>query len=46
MVGQYRLQRGYMPSIHVAKKVYKLEGVVLHPFSLESLKYEIGDINE
>jgi len=41
MVGQYRLKRGYKPSLTVAKRIYTLDGVVLHPFSEESLQFEI-----
>ena len=41
MVGQYRLKRGYKPSINVALKAYKNDGVVLHPYSKESLDWEI-----
>lgn len=41
MVGQYKLNRGYNPSLHVAKKIYLSRGVVLHPYSEESLKWEI-----
>jgi len=43
MVGQYKLQRGYNPSLTVAKTLYKLEGIVLHPFSKESLEWEINN---
>lgn len=42
MVGQYKLKRGYLPSITVACTVYKLDKVALHPFSEESLKFEIA----
>jgi len=42
MVGQYRLKRGYNASLSTAKKVYTIDEVVLHPFSEESLKYEIN----
>ena len=41
MVGQYRLDRGYNPSLAVAKRVYILDNVVLHPFAKESLELEI-----
>lgn len=41
MIGQYRLKKGYNPSLTVAKRVYELDGVVLHPFSEESIQYEI-----
>jgi len=41
MISQYRLKRGYKPSITVAKRVYKITGLALHPFSEESLKYEL-----
>ncbi len=43
MVGQYRLDRGFKPSIHVAKKVYTLDGTVLHPFNENSLQHEIKE---
>ncbi len=45
MVGQYRLNRGYHPSIHVAKTVYELDGTVLHPYSEDSIKHEIEVTN-
>ena len=41
MVGQYKLRHGYRPSLTVAKKAYENDGVVLHPFSEESLKWEL-----
>ena len=41
MVSQYKNWE-YFPSIAVAKRVYTNEGIVLHPFSEESLKYEIN----
>jgi len=41
MVGQYKLNRGYNPSLNVAKLIYLRDGVVLHPYSEESLKWEI-----
>ena len=43
MVTQYKLARGYKPSLRVAKTVYYNEGVVLHPFSEESLKWELDN---
>ena len=43
MVTQYKMARGYKPSLRVAKTVYLNEGVVLHPFSEESLKLELED---
>jgi hypothetical protein len=42
MVGQYRLPRGFKPSIKVALRVYTKYNVVLHPFAEESLQYEQG----
>ncbi len=45
MVGQYRLRRGYNASLSTAKKVYTIDKIVLHPFSEESLKYEINKDN-
>jgi len=41
MVSSYKLHN-YNPSLIVAKKVYKEENIVLHPYSEESLKYEIS----
>ena len=41
MVSSYK-NHSYMPSIEVAKKVYSIDGTVLHPFSEESLKFEIA----
>lgn len=41
MVGQYRLKRGYNPSLTVAKRVYTIDNIVLHPYSEESLQWEI-----
>jgi predicted transcriptional regulator len=45
MVGQYKLDRGYNPSLSVAKKIYLMDNVVLHPYSEDSLKYEIEKDN-
>lgn len=39
MVGQYK-NRGFLPSLQVAIAIYKNEGIVLHPYSEESIKYE------
>ena len=39
MVTNYKKHK-YNASLPVAKRVYKLEGVVLHPFSEDSLKWE------
>jgi predicted transcriptional regulator len=39
MVSQYK--KGFNASLEVAKRVYKEKGIVLHPFSKESLQYEI-----
>ena len=44
MVGQYRLKRGYNPSLPVAKKVFLLDGVTLHPYSQKSLEWEIENV--
>jgi len=41
MLGQYKLNRGYNPSLNVAKLVYKRDGVVLHPYSKGSIIWEI-----
>ena len=40
MVSCYK-KGGYNPSLAVAKHVYAKEGITLHPFAAESLKYEI-----
>ena len=40
MISSYKRQ-GFYPSLRVAMRVYDLDGVVLHPFSEESLKYEL-----
>ena len=40
MISEYRKNR-FLASIDVAMLVYMLDGVVLHPFSEESLKHEI-----
>jgi ribosome-binding protein aMBF1 (putative translation factor) len=42
MVSSYKLH-DYKPSLGVAKNVYRNEGIVLHPFSKESLEKEIRD---
>lgn len=41
MLSSYKLQ-GYKPSITVAKRVYELDRIALHPFSAESLEYELA----
>jgi hypothetical protein len=41
MLSSYKTQ-GYRPSLTVAKTVYTLDKVVLHPFSEESLQFEIS----
>lgn len=38
MLSAYK--KSYNPSLDVAIRVYKNEGIVLHPFSRESLEYE------
>ena len=45
MVSSYRNHK-WNASLEVAKKVYVETGRVLHPFSEESLKFEIGENNE
>jgi len=40
MISNYK-RRGFNPSLAVAKKVYELDGIVLHPFSEDSLKFEL-----
>lgn len=40
MLSTYKTQ-SYKPSLTVAKTVYQLDGIALHPFSEESLRYEI-----
>lgn len=42
MISQYKNHK-WNASLDVAKKVYVDTGKVLHPFSEESLKYEIGE---
>ena len=42
MVSSYK-NNSYKPSITVAKRVYKNENIVLHPFAEESLIKEIKD---
>lgn len=42
MLSAYK--KSYNPSLSVALAVYNKEGLVLHPFSEESLKYEQGKI--
>lgn len=42
MVSSYKLH-SYNPSITVAKIVYATDGIVLHPFSKESLEWEISN---
>lgn len=39
MLSSYK--KSYNPSLEVAKKVFKRDGIVLHPFAEESIKYEI-----
>ena len=41
MLSNYKHQ-GYNASLDVAKKVYSIDGTILHPFSEDSLKYEIS----
>jgi len=43
MVTAYK--NGSNPSIEIAMIALKVDGVVLHPFSKESLEYEIGKNN-
>lgn len=40
MLSSYKTQN-YKPSLTVAKTVYQLDKVTLHPFSEESLQFEI-----
>jgi len=40
MISSYK-RKGFNPSLTVAKKVYQLDNIVLHPFSEDSLKIEI-----
>ena len=40
MLSSYKHQ-GFNPSLNVAMTVYMQEGIALHPFSEESLKFEI-----
>ena len=41
MLSAYK--KSYNPSLDVAKRVYKKDGIVLHPFSEESLKFELKE---
>ena len=45
MVSSYKNHK-YNPSLSVAKKVYLRDNIVLHPFSEESLKFEIDGDNK
>ena len=40
MVSKYKSE-GFNPSINVAKRVYKLDKIVLYPYSEEAIKQEI-----
>lgn len=40
MISAYK--KSYNPSLSVAKTVYQLDGVTLHPFAEESLKVELA----
>ena len=42
MVTVYKRDFSYNASLGVAKRVFEVDGVVLHPFSKESLQYEIN----
>jgi transcriptional regulator with XRE-family HTH domain len=42
MVSKYT-QIKRLPSIHVAKNIFLLEGIAIHPYSIESIIFEIGD---
>tara|TARA_R110000851_G_scaffold45642_6_gene111584 strand:- start:712 stop:933 length:222 start_codon:yes stop_codon:yes gene_type:complete len=44
MLSAYKHQ-GYNASLNAAKKVYAADKIVLHPFSEESLKYELKKDN-
>jgi len=39
MLSSYK--KSYNPSLEVAKRVYEIDKVVLHPYAEESLKYEL-----
>ena len=43
MISLYK--KSYNPSLDVAKRVYIADGITLHPFAEESLKYEINKDN-
>lgn len=45
MVTVYKRDYSYKASLDVAKRVFELEGIALHPFSSESLQYEIDKRN-
>lgn len=40
MISSYK--KSYNPSLEVAKRVYKQDNIILHPFAEESLKYELS----
>jgi transcriptional regulator with XRE-family HTH domain len=40
MISSYK-NKNFNPSLTVAKKAYQMDGIVLHPFSEEAIKYEI-----
>ena len=44
MISTYK-RDDFFPSIHIAKIVYENDGIVLHPYSKESLKYELNKYN-
>ncbi len=41
MLSSYK--KSFNPSLDVAKRIYKQDKVILHPFAEESLKYELGE---
>jgi len=45
MISSYK-RKGFNPSLSVAKRVYLLEGIVLHPYSEKGLKFEIEKDNK
>jgi len=40
MLSSYK--KSYNPSLDVAKRVYRVDSIALHPFSKESLDFEIS----
>ena len=45
MVSKYKANKGYRPSLNVAKAVFIADRVALHPFAKESLLKELNELN-